>query len=324
MKSIFSSNLKAFLEENKISQSTFAKNLSVSNASISNYLSGISEPTLSFLLKFKSTYNINLDEFLTKPINLNKEQTFQQGNFSRFVGNYLVYFYDGSSYIGRASNYQKNILKYGVVCISQSGNNLTTYAAFFKELSTALSLKEKLDCISGSFGIIDTFSKFTDMIYQGNTELSSTQIFIFLKSYNDQLLMIFNNPPSNKQYIGGLGTSNSVSRGREHMPCVQYIILSRKKLNLPEGEIYNLLSLDVPDVNLHNETEKLIELFKNLYLESPERPVMLEEYQKKKIIEDSLERAVADCIEANLFRFAKVSAREDDYYYNLIKDEGEE
>ena len=44
---------------------------------------------------------------------------------------------------------------------------------------------------------------------------------------DDEVYFIFNNPPSVEKYIGGLGTINSVSRGREHNPCVQFIILSK-------------------------------------------------------------------------------------------------
>jgi hypothetical protein len=81
------------------------------------------------------------------------------------------------------------------------------------------------------------------------------------------------------------------------------------------------LALDVVDINVHNETQTLVELFKNLYLNTNENALKLEEYQKRKIFEDALENIVADCVESNIFRFAKISAKEDDHYYNLIKEE---
>lgn len=317
----FTNNLKSFLKENSITQTQFAKTLGVSNASISNYISGQSEPTLSFLLKLKSSYNVSLDEFLTKQTSHKHEQTLEEQNLSRFVGNYILYFYDSSSYIGRASNKQKNVLKFGVISIVEKGNNLFSYGCFLKNFDKAKTLKEELDSSKNNYSIKESFSNFSDFVYEGEIETSTTQIFIMLKSFNDQSLIVLNNPPSNKMYIGGLGTVNSVSRGREHMPCVQFLLLSRKVLDLPEGEIYNLLSLDVADINVHNETEKLISLFKNLYMNTGEGGLRLEEYQKKKIFEDSLENIVQDLIESNIFRFAKISAKEDDHYYNLIKGE---
>ena len=131
-------------------------------------------------------------------------------------------------------------------------------------------------------------------------------------------MIILNNPPSEKKYLGGLGTVNSISRGREHVPCVQYIIMSNIILNLPDGEIYNLLSLDITEVNIKNEVNELITLFKKLYLSGTESG--LNEYQQKHIIEDSIKTIISNTIDSNMFRFAKVSNMEDDNYYRLIKD----
>lgn len=320
MESIFSGNLKNYLKENGITQTQFAKSLGVSVASISNYLSGTSEPTLSFLVKLKQVCNISLDNFLTQKQNIEIKQSLESQNLTRFIGNYLIYYYDSSSYIGRATNTQKNILKFGVITILSTGTALTSFGCFLTSYDKALELKNDLDKNHDNSNIHDVFSRHADIVYTGRTETSSTQIFIFLKSFNDSALLIFNNPPSNKVYIGGLGTANSVARGREHMPCIQYILLARNPINLPQGEIYNLLTLDVADISVHSETEKLLELFKNLYLKS-ENTIKLEEYQKKKIFEDALENIVAENIDTNIFRFGKISARDDDMFYNLIKGE---
>lgn len=321
MENIFSNNLKNYLKENGITQTQMAKSLGVSVASISNYISGVSEPTLSFLLRLKQVYSIALDNFLTTQSSVEIKQTLESQNLKRFLGNYLIYYFDSSSYIGRATASQKSVLKYGVVSIFSLGTSLSAYGCFLSNLDKALELKNSLDQNAEESQIQNVFSSHTEIVYNGRIETSSTQIFIFLKSFNDSAMLIFNNPPSNKTYIGGLGTANSVSRGREHMPCIQYILISRNEINLPQGEIYNLLSLDVADISVHNETEKLLELFKNLYLKTNENSIKLEEYQKKKIFEDALENIVAENIDTNIFRFGKVSAKDDDRFYRLIKDE---
>lgn len=319
MENIFITNLKNFLQEQNLTQSQFAKQTGLSNASISNYLSGQSEPSLSFLQKLKTTYNISLDEFLTKPLVLQVKNTLSEQNLTRFIGSYILYFYDSSSYIGRAGSLQKNSLKYGVITILPQNNTLTSYCVFFKEFEEALQAKTTLDNFEDLLDKINFINNYSALIYKGSVETSQTQIFIFLKSFNDQSLIILNNPPSNKTYIGGLGTANSVSRGREHMPSIQYVLLAREALVLPEGEIYNLLSLDKVEISMHNQTEKLIGLFKNLYLSENPSVTGLEEYQKKRILESALEAMVSDSIETNIFRFAKVSAKDDDEYYDLIK-----
>lgn len=319
MEKIFITNLKTFLQERGITQSQFAKEMGSSNASVSNYLSGQSEPSLSFLQRLKTIYDISLDSFLTKKHEMQEKRTIDEQNLSRFIGSYLLYFYDSSSYAGRAGSFQKNSLKFGLLIILPQDNKLVSYCLFFKEYEEAVETKQNIDNAETYFDKLSIISKFGDLVYNGTVETSQTQVFIFLKSFNDQSLIILNNPPSNKTYIGGLGTANSVSRGREHMPSVQFVLLSREKLDLPEGEIYNLLTLDIVDINMHNQTEKLLDLFKNLYLSGNDSVLGLEEYQKKKIFESALEAIVSDAIETNIFRFAKVSARDDDHYYNLIK-----
>lgn len=319
MENIFIKNLKHFLKQGKITQTEFAKKMGVSNASISNYLSGQNEPPLSLLQNFKKTYGISLDDFLTKEYELPFEETLSSQNLTRFVGNYLLYFYDTSAYIGSALSLEKNILKYGVVSILPQNNKLVSFCCFFGDLQTALNFKNQLDNTKIASNRVSVFSNCKSVVYNGTVETSQTQIFIFLKSFNDQSLIIFNNPPSNKMYIGGLGTVNSVSRGREHMPSVQFILIARKELAIPEGEVYNMLSLGKIDVSVHSKVEKLITLFKNLYLSDNKNTLKLEEFQKKKILESSLQNIIHDAIETNVFRFAKISARDDDEYYNLIK-----
>ena len=49
--------------------------------------------------------------------------------------------------------------------------------------------------------------------------------------------------------------------------------------------------------------------------------MFLEEYQKVKIIENCVENLMRELIDANVFRYAKVSNSEDDDFYRLIKSE---
>ena len=71
------------------------------------------------------------------------------------------------------------------------------------------------------------------------------------------------------------------------------------------------------EINVKSETEQLYKLFQNL----SENADSLTEYQRLKIFEDSLSNTLLDLIDANMFRFAKVSGMEDDNYYRIIRDE---
>lgn len=321
MENIFITNLKFILKEKNLTQSQFAKEMGFSNASVSNYLSGQSEPSLSFFQKLKLTYDISLDSFLTKKLDLQEKTTLLERNLTRFIGSYLLYFHDTSFSTSNSDFYQKNPLRYGVLLILPENNTLVSYALFFKDYQTAIEAKNKLDSLNNNFQKIETLSEHQSMLYTGSVEISQTQIFIFLKSFNDQSLIILNNPPSNKTYIGGLGTTNSVSRGREHMPSIQFVLISKDELFLPEGEIFNMLSLKTTNLNMSYQSQKLLTLFKNLYLSENENILALDQNQKNKVFESALESIVSDAIELNMFKFAKISAADDDLYYNLIKKE---
>ena len=61
-------------------------------------------------------------------------------------------------------------------------------------------------------------------------------------------------------------------------------------------------------------------MFKRLYLDKNEISAELDENQKQAIIKNKLEYYFEQILEANSFRFAKISNREDDSIYKLIKE----
>lgn len=316
----FLNNLKCLTEV--FSQKDIAQKTGFSASSINNYLSGKSQPSAMFLLKLKEAYKIDIDQFMTAKID--KENFMKQNlSYRKFFGNYIVYYYNSSAYKGKVGSYNYDILTFGVISIIDdkdisSPKGTLASGIFMLTRMEAEKYLKVLDSFNGDVEKIKSFYSSFSNSYFGNLEQNTTQLFISLKNNNDQCLIILNNPPSSKKYRGGLGTVNSISRGREHVPCVQYILLSNVSFKVPDGEIYNILSLGVSDINIKNETKELIELIKNLYLSS--KPTGLSEYQQRKIVEDSIENIVQNAVDANLFRFAKVSNMEDDQYYRLIKD----
>ena len=132
--------------------------------------------------------------------------------------------------------------------------------------------------------------------------------------------MIFNNPPTNTNYVGGVGTVNTMARGREHNPCVQFLIMSKKMIDRPDGEIYDCLKFDDINVNLDYAVKDLVDLFKRLFAEKNELSSGLTENQKVAILQNKIEYHFNEILEANVFRFAKISNREDDIIYKLIKE----
>ena len=314
----FSYNLKKLAEQ--YSQKKIAEDTNVSPASINNYINKDSEPSIYFLMQLKNAYGINIDDFLFRPMEQREKSINLPNDYERFVGNYMFYHYDTSPSKGSASTYANNTLNYGVCTIYVSGDELKTKTIFLSKRKEAEELHEKLNKMESLDMVLDVFNAQGKHMYEGDFSYTSTQLFLSLTNNekNDRTLLIFNNPPSIKEYIGGIGTVNTVSRGREHMPCVQFILMTRDILSISDGEIYNILALGDTEVNLSVETDELIKLFKTLY-EDNEFANSLSEDHKKNLVENTLGNLLGETIEANMFRFAKVSSIDDDNYYRMIK-----
>ena len=79
--------------------------------------------------------------------------------------------------------------------------------------------------------------------------------------------------------------------------------------------------MDCPDVDFSSTIEDVVSLFKRLYLADNELSNSLSETQKENLIENNLKFHFNEIIEANMFRFGKISNRDDDEFYQLIKGE---
>ena len=102
------------------------------------------------------------------------------------------------------------------------------------------------------------------------------------------------------------------------------MIISKKVIEKPDGELYNCLKLDDYMVKLDDAIDDIVALFKRLYVDKNEISVDLSENQKIAIIQNKLEYHFYDILDANAFRFAKVSNKEDDAVFKLIREAGDE
>ena len=313
----FQENLRILT--NKYTQKYIAERTGFSQSSINNYLTKSSEPSIQFLIALKNAFGICLDDFLFSDIDV-----VQQTSYDRFLGNYIVYYYNNNSYKGEVHTNLSNTLNYGVISVvkeQELNNNVVVYGTFLREKSEAVKLLKRLNAL---VNVADCKSEHQSMnnFYIG--EIDTTEQSIFLDMHNkvnsDQCYIILNNPPSQSEYIGGVGTVNTVARGREHNPCVEFMILSKKLIDKPDGEIYECLKFDDFNVNLGYAVKDIVDLFKRLYLEQNEISTSLMESQKMAILQNKMEYHFNEVLDANVFRFAKISNREDDMVFKLIKE----
>ena len=315
MESMFQENLKKLSKQ--YSQKYIADRTGFSQSSINNYLSKSSEPSMQFLIALKDAFGISIDDFLFANFDTQELISYEQ-----FIGNYIIYYYNNDSYKGEVHTSLKNTLNYGVLSIYKNkafDKDVKVIATFTKNQSNATKLLKRLNQPDA---LIENIYLENGNIYNGNISSSDQSLFIDLenKENRDKCFIILNNPPTLNKYVGGVGTVNSIARGREHNPCVQFIILSKKILDVPDGELYNVLTFNKFTINMDYAIKDIIQLFKRLYLDKNEISTELTELQKQAILRNKLEFHFGEILEANIFRFAKVSNREDDAVYKLIKE----
>ena len=313
----FQKNLRVLAS--KYTQKHIAECTGFSQSSINNYLTKSSEPSIQFLIALKNAFGICLDDFLFSDIQISETKSYE-----RFVGNYIVYYYNNNSYKGEVHTNLSNTLNYGVVSVlreKDSTGGYSVYATFISQRSEAIKLLKSVNAAGTTKEILAHHEEYNNL-YKGMIEFSDQSLFIELKNKynNDQTYMIFNNPHSKTEYVGGVGTVNSVSRGREHNPCVEFIIMSKNVLDKPDGEIYECLKFSDYFVNLDFAIKDLVDLFKRLYVEKNDISASLNDTQKTAIIKNKLEYHFNDILDANVFRFAKISNKDDDMVYKLIKE----
>lgn len=334
---ITSANFKRLIKQNKTSQKDLADKLNISAATMTDYCSGKHLPNAEVLVSLKKLYGISIDDFLTKnfdpsiltqsistaSIDSNMLMTYQ-----KYCGFYFVYYFDTSKYKGRDSQPPKDSLVFGILLIYEDPSSLDV--PIFK-CAAVLGINDRVAVshVKATLESMKDFSKIKSFIstkypataYYGDFELSSEHAFVSMQHANtDKALLILHRVDSNKEeYTGGIGTINSVSKGRERAPVIQFMGISRHPLSMSAEEIHHSLLLNYPNFKAESETEEMIQNFKNLFGNSEDGKKGFSDYQKSIMVRSTLERHIRKSLERNMFRYGKVSERDDDEWYHAIK-----
>lgn len=163
--------------------------------------------------------------------------------------------------------------------------------------------------------------------YEGELYLSERVAEITLRqvSGSDVVHIELHNRAANSsegsQYKGGLATMMSTSRGEEHMPCIQAAIISKRGFSgIAKEELAELLFLEPPQVNVHEETKAIITYMKALFPgEDADNPLaQLGEAEKAFVLESYIERKLTDVIKRNVLGYYKVSTAMDSDIYKAV------
>ena len=351
IRSNISANLNHLIERLGTTREDMADKLRVSAELMDDYCEGRKTPDYGFLLELKDRFEISIDDFISRKdtpediylkqlrlregLNTNADdfrslfESYDPGELKRLAGNYYTYYLDTENYKGKDNNSADASINYGVLSITETtsatGKPVYDVVAMLgkKDRDRIRDLRKALDKTENAGQAINLLidKGFEKYVYYGRILTSKDHYYLELVHENeDRISIILHRPNTRKpEYIGGIGTVNSVSRGRQHMPTVQFIGLSRKALNLSEEDIHKAMLLSYPNYHAGQESEELIKTFKNLYMNNENTGFTFNDTQRELLVQSNLERIIKESLTRNLLRYAKVSEIDDDEWYHTIK-----
>ena len=337
---IASSNMLRLLKQTRLTQKEMARKLGVAPASMTDYCKGRRLPNMEFFVALKEQFGISIDEFVTKDLTPSdtlappKTQVFDQQlleTYKKYCCSQFLYYFDTSKTKGRDIQAPRDSVLYGILYIYENPDS--TEVPEFKcaailgidDRDEVSRLKSKLDKIKDPGKILEYISSnYESAAYYGDFTLSQRYGFVSISHANtDKALLIFHRVDNNKpEIIGGIGTINSVSKGREHVPVVQFIGMSKYPLSMSVEEIHYNLLLDYPSFEADQEmVDEMITNFKALYAD-PDGAICkgFSDYEKAIMVKSTLDKYVRTALTRNMFRYGKITGTtDDDQWYHAIK-----
>ena len=201
-------------------------------------------------------------------------------------------------------------LNYSVVCITG-----------IQTRERAIEIRQAIDDVAREGEDVPSYiqDNYPDFAYYGDFDMSPNHVFITFRHTNkDKAMIILHRPhPNQPKYNSGIGTINSISRGREAAPAIQFIGLSRENTRLSNEELHQMLLLDHISIKDSPVTEELLTVIKRLYQSNDDS---ISDFQRDIMVKGAITAYVRKVGEANFFRVAKISNRDDDSWYHKLKD----
>lgn len=319
-------------------QKDLADLLDIGAPQLTKILKGEQTPTLfPFFVNITRRFHYSIDEFIFTDIEITEkfrdgvDENLPVANYMKFLGVYQLYYFDTSAYKGRERGAHGDSLKSGIMYVEKNPKTEK-----YSVMAIFNMHKEKADSFyrnelkGGNCDAATCRSKIISAggaqhVYYGELELSPKHVYINLRfeSTKDRVQMIFHRPESNSnQYIGGLGTMVSVSKGRNAAPCLQYIAMANASLNVSEEELAAHLLMHYPNIKTYDTIDDLVNFTTDLYsadVDGNDRLSRLSDEQKKSLVRNYMDKIVNDTVERNLFRTVIVSPADDDEFYHYIK-----
>lgn len=347
-------NLKALTQAIGVTQSQMAKMVGVSSSTFSTYINGKTLALVSSLASIRKIgqekgLRFTIDEFLFQHIRFGdtvEPVAKKDDRRDEYLGAYYLYFFAQTSAGSVGVVGGGRPLRYGVMSAYRQKrlmgeDGLLVRAKFFKEMDAAVRFRKELDAAMKVQRKKDESEKDREadspemvlQLYEGDNEaykgeITFTDKHVFLElsssSFGDKALAIFALPPKKEgaPYIGGLGNMVSVTHGRNRLPTTQRLIMSRVLLNASQEMIGDRLRAASGEMQMQEQAEDLLELYKRLYpAEGEMTPLLaaLDDHDKTAIFCGRLRKLVTDAADRHFNSVSAVSGAEDWAVYELIQ-----
>ena len=263
-----------------------------------------------------------------------------EAELEKYVGHYFVAYFHTDANLGENSRSTARALSYGLLTIYRDGqsskSSLRTVAFFNTTEAACRKLRASLESYSSGTmqqiyaqaAATQTGSRSTNKkcLYEGTLELRDRIVEITLEQvYGSKTahLCLHNQAANSSEgsvYRGGLATLCSISRGQEHMPCVQAAILSRQDFSHVAKEVIaNHLIFQPPRIELHQEVQDIIHYIKMLFCGEATRQVNeLSETDLIYLLESYIKKKLQDVMKRNIVGYYKISTEMDAAVYRTI------
>lgn len=345
----FSKNLKWLIENANMNQKSFSEITQISESTLSGYLRGKKQPSISFLIKIKEQFpDISLDQILFESIsNVSSDEMLdytphQITDLIKYYGVFYLYYLDTSkknlTRQQESPGYTSVDLRLGLLYVCKDNTDKTSsrakcMAVFgIKRRDEAKEIKRTIESLNKYDLVWKYFKeKMPHALYSGDINISQQHIFISLnknQDSKDSALIALHHPHINGDlYLGGLGTINSTSTGRSSDPIVQLIALSRNFVYLSNEQIKSKLRFAIPDVCVKDamESAEILRLTESIYkddlsIDDLSAYRMFTSQNIKVLVNSYLESLIVNHLENNQLWFGRVSNNDDDDWYHLLKE----
>lgn len=265
----------------------------------------------------------------------------------KYYGTYEMAFFDTGKPLGANNRSTENSLAHGIMTVYPGNpvNGIPTLqviafvnctndekAAIKSALALAIASNENPDMYHCYEATVANFKNKggelrTKCLYAGNLVLTDRMADMMLHQIQgtDSAQIIAHNRAAGssegKIYRGGLATMMSISRGGEHMPCVQAMIISRRGFDhVSKEELANWLYLAPPTIDVSESVKAIISYMKLLYTDGGEAGLLAElsEEDKRFCLENYAEKKMTDSLRRNLVSYYKVSTVMDGEIYKAL------